>query len=69
MIFRGGIRIGSSFLNSINVTWPFVKVVFEDEKISKIVFDTKKLMHVLDKYNVKLVASLFLYIDNLPTLA
>ena len=33
MIFRGGIRIGSSYLNSINVTWPFVKVMFEDDCI------------------------------------
>ena len=33
MIFRGGIRIGSSYLNSINFTWPFVKVMFEDDCI------------------------------------
>ena len=31
MFFRGGIRIGSSFLNSINFSWPFVKVMFEDD--------------------------------------
>ena len=28
MFFRGGIRIGSSPLNSTNFSWPFVKVIF-----------------------------------------
>ena len=52
MFFRGGIRIGSSFLNSINFSWPFVKVIFEKECFRIIVSFIQKKEYVILYKNV-----------------
>lgn len=55
MFFRGGIRIGSSPSDSINFTWPFVKITFENDCFRIVVsFVLRKEYIILYKYVTKI---------------
>ena len=56
MFFRGGIRIGSSYLSSLNYTWPFAKVMFENDCLRIVVSFVRRTEYIILYKNVTKVS-------------